>query len=29
MTPHEKRGAKAIKEIGILPNYGGHLAHDH
>jgi transposase len=27
--PHEKRGAKAIDNIGIIPNFHGVLCHDH
>lgn len=29
MYPHEKRGKEAIKDLGIIPNYGGVLIHDH
>jgi transposase len=29
ITPHTVRGAKAMEEIGILPNYRGFLVHDH
>jgi transposase len=29
ITPHASRGAKAMEDIGVLPNYFGHLVHDH
>lgn len=29
LEPHDKRGSKAIEDIGIIPDFGGILHHDH
>lgn len=29
MVPHKKRGKKAMRDMGIIPNYKGVLVHDH